>query len=174
MLGHTAAEEPIARAVAFLRAQQCVGGAANGAWWGRWVVNYLAATAWALRGLAAVGADREAAWVRSAIAFLIEHQNADGGWGEDVASYRDEGLAGIGSSTAGLTGLVMSALVAIGERGSRSVAAAVEYLVREQTPEGTWSNGTLLHALVPPDLFYVLPGAPEQLALEGLAGALPP
>ena len=169
--GHTAAEEPIARAIAFLRAQQCE----SGAWWGRWVVNYLAATAWALRGLAAVGVDHDAPWVRAAIAFILEHQNADGGWGEEVASYRDPRLAGIGATTAGLTGLVLSSLVDAGQARSPAASRATEYLVSRQAADGTWPNGSLLHALVPPDLFYLLPGAPEQLALEALgriAGAL--
>src|SRR4029079_2805599 len=49
--GSTVAERDVARAVEFLQALQDT----NGGWWGRWTINYLAATAWVLRGLAAVG-----------------------------------------------------------------------------------------------------------------------
>ena len=36
---------------------------------------------------------------RRAVAFLAEHQNADGGWGEDIASYADPAWIGRGEST---------------------------------------------------------------------------
>ena len=155
----------VARALQFLREQQCM----NGSWWGRWVVNYLAATSWVLRGVAAVGVSPREPWVRRAIDFIRDHQRQDGGWGEDVASYRDPMAAGEAKqSTAGLTGLVLSALVEIGEGSSPQAARAAAYLQRTQSPDGSWPNGDLLHVLVPPTLFYVLPGAELQLPLEGL------
>jgi squalene cyclase len=155
----------VARAVQFLREQQCL----NGAFWGRWVVNYLASTAWVLRGAIAVGVPTHEGWIRRAIDFIKSHQRADGGWGEDVNSYRDPMAAGEGSqSTAGLTGLVLSALVEVGESRSYEAARAAAYLQKAQNADGSWPNGNLVHALVPPTLFYTLPGAELQLPLEGL------
>ncbi|HEY0712378.1 MAG TPA: oxygenase MpaB family protein, partial [Polyangia bacterium] len=155
----------VARAVQFLREQQCL----SGAFWGRWVVNYLAATAWVLRGVVAVGVPAHEGWIRRAVDFIKSHQRADGGWGEDVKSYRDPLAAGEGSqSTPGLTGLVLSALVEVGEARSYEAARAAAYLQTSQTADGSWPNGDLVHALVPPTLFYTLPGAELQLPLEGL------
>jgi squalene cyclase len=155
----------IEQALRFLREQQCM----NGSWWGRWVVNYLAATSWVLRGVAAVGVSPREPWVRRAIDFIRDHQREDGGWGEDVESYRDPMSAGEGkSSTAGLTGLVLSALVESGEASSPQAARAAAYLQHSQRQDGSWPNGDLLHVLVPPTLYYILPGAELQLPLEGL------
>ncbi len=153
------------RAVKFIKDQQCL----NGSWWGRWVVNYLAATAWVLRGLHAVGVSSREPFIRRAIDFIRDHQRADGGWGESAASYRDPLSAGEGTqSTPGLTGLILSALVESNEAGSDMAIKAAAYLQKAQRPDGTWANGDLLHALVPPTLFYILPGAEQQLPLEGL------
>jgi hypothetical protein len=163
--GLRAGDPAVEQALRFLREQQCM----NGSWWGRWVVNYLAATSWVLRGVAAVGVSPREPWVRRAIDFIRDHQREDGGWGEDVESYRDPMSAGEGkASTPGLTGLVLSALVESGEAGSPQAARAVAYLQGTQREDGSWPNGDLLHVLVPPTLYYVLPGAELQLPLEGL------
>jgi squalene cyclase len=162
-VGYTAAAPEVQRAIAFLRNQQV----ADGSFWGRWVVNYLAGTAWVLRGLAAVDAPLEEDWVRRAVGFLLDHQNPDGGWGEDVASYRDPAQAGRGPSNAGLSGLVVSALLEVNQ-GQRAVDAGAQYLLAEQRSDGSWPNGTLLSTLVPPSLFYTLPGTELQLPLEAL------
>jgi squalene cyclase len=155
----------IEQALRFLRDQQCM----NGSWWGRWVVNYLAATAWVLRGVAAVGVAPREPWVRRAIDFIRDHQREDGGWGESVNTYTDPLSAGEGkASTPGLTGLVLSALVESGESSSPQAARAAAYLQETQRPDGSWPNGDLLHVLIPPTLYYVLPGAELQLPLEGL------
>src|SRR5262249_1654971 len=73
----------VAGAVAFLRAQQC----ASGAWWGKWMPTYLPTTAFVLLGLESVGVDMQAPWVRRAVRWVLDRQNADGGWGEGPDSY---------------------------------------------------------------------------------------
>src|SRR5205814_10541283 len=113
------------------------------------------------------GAPMSAEWIQRAVDYLLHHQNDDGGWGEEVVSYRDPGRSGQGASTPGLTGLVTSALLEADHRGP-ALEDAVAYLLREQRPDGGWPNGTLLYTLVPPSLFYILPGAEVQQPLEAL------
>jgi squalene cyclase len=163
--GSRAGERQVRGALEFLRALQD----SNGGWWGRWTINYLASTAWVLRGLRAVEADLQANWVGQAVRFLLEHQNDDGGWGETARSYRDASSVARGPSTPGLTGLVLSALLEVGVAGEhRAVTGAARYLLERQEPGGGWPDGGELHALLPPDLFYRLPGTPDQLAVEAL------
>ncbi len=172
-LGRTGmrADDPrIGRAIAFLRRQQC----ANGGFWGRWTVNYLAATAYVLSGLAGVGADLSEPWVRRAVDFLEERQNPDGGWGELPDSYRDPARAGIGPSMPPLTGIVITGLIDAGERETRSVRRGIAYLLDEQHDDGTWANADYLCANVPPDTFYVLAEGARHNPTEALGRYLNP
>src|SRR5262249_35260274 len=119
-------------------------------------------------GLAAVGADLHAPWVRRAIDWLLARQNPDGGWGEGPASYRDPSLAGLGPSMPPLTGLVLAGLLDIGEGHTPAVARGVRYLLDQQRPAGDWPNGGYLHTYIPPDSFYHYPEADRFYPLEAL------
>ena len=127
----------VSRAVDFLKEQQ----APNGAWWGRWVVNYLSASAFVLMGLKAVQVDMKQAWVQRAVRWVMSRQNADGGFGEGPESYRSEAQAGIGPTTLPLTALVVQALIDAGEGDSDCVTRAMKLLVNKQRADGTWDNG---------------------------------
>jgi squalene cyclase len=163
-LGYTRTAPEVANALAFLRQQQCE----NGGWWGRWVVNYHPTTACALLAFAAVDADLQSDPVRRAVSFLVEHQNEDGGWGEGAHTYADPSRAGTGPSMPPLTGLVLSALIAVGHGGSEAVRRGVGYLVSTQRSDGTWPNADWLHAYMPPQYFYYLPGETRHYPLEAL------
>jgi len=163
-LGLTTSAPQIAAALEFFAAQQLD----NGAWWGRWMVNYLAATACVLEALAAVGADLKSPMVMRAVAFLKKHQNDDGGWGEGIETYADPRRAGVGPSMPPVAGMVVTALLSVGEGGSDAVARGVDYLVASQRSDGTWSNANWLHAYLPPGSFYYLPGEPRYYTLEAL------
>ncbi|HTX46509.1 MAG TPA: prenyltransferase/squalene oxidase repeat-containing protein, partial [Solirubrobacteraceae bacterium] len=67
------------------------------------------------------------------------HQNEDGGWGEDVRSYRHPEWIGRGASTASQTGWALLALHAAGER-SDSVRRGVDWLIETQLPDGGWDE----------------------------------
>ncbi len=163
-IGYTAEAPEVRRAIVFLRAQQCD----SGGFWGRWTVNYLAATACVLMGLARVRANLSEPWVRRAVAFVVECQNADGGWGEGPDSYRDSAFAGVGPSMPPLTGLVLTGLIDAGEGSSEAVARGVAYLLREQREDGTWPHADWLQANVPPDTFYILAEAARHYPAEAL------
>jgi hypothetical protein len=116
-----------------------------------------------------VGADGQAPWLARGLRFLLDHQNADGGWGETAASYRDLDRIGRGPSTPGLTGLVLSALLDVGLAGDHpAVGAARRFLLASLGDDGTWPGRGELHALLPPRLFYELPETENQLPLEAL------
>jgi squalene-hopene/tetraprenyl-beta-curcumene cyclase len=163
--GLTAASPSVAHAIEFLRAQQFD----HGGFWGRWTVNYLAATACVLQGLARVGADMQEPWIRRAVHFVLERQNGDGGWGELPDSYREPAQAGRGPSMPPLTGLVLTGLIDAGEGAGQAVARGIAYLLAEQRPDGSWPHADWLQANVPPDTFYILAEAAKHYPTEALA-----
>ncbi|HVV82398.1 MAG TPA: prenyltransferase/squalene oxidase repeat-containing protein, partial [Kofleriaceae bacterium] len=158
----------VRRALVFLERQQCP----NGAFWGRWLLNYLAGTSSVLLGLASVRADLDAPWVLAARAWLLSRQNADGSWGEGPASYADPSQAGLGPGSAPLTGLVVTALLAIGLGATRAVDDGVRYLLSRQRADGTWPDDDFLAPVFPPLTFYAHTEAARYFPLEALGRRL--
>lgn len=139
-LGLRRGEPAVERAIAFLLSQQ----EADGAWYGRWGVNYIYGTWLAVTGMARFGnvpgEDRCRPAIGRAIGWLLEHQNADGGWGESPRSYDEPELRGVGESTAAQTAWALLALLA-GGRGAeagRAIERGVGYLLSTQRPDGRW------------------------------------
>jgi squalene-hopene/tetraprenyl-beta-curcumene cyclase len=136
--------ERFPRALAYLLAEQ----EPDGAWFGRWGVNYVYGTSGALAALSQTpgGAHIDAALVRGAL-WLRGVQNEDGGWGETTASYKDPGLRGCGTSTPsqtawGLIGLlaVVERLPALSVQFTPALERGVAQLLREQRTDGTWDE----------------------------------
>ncbi len=131
--GHDPAR--LARGLAWLCAEQ----EADGAWFGRWGVNYIYGTGAAVPALVAAGVDPADPRIRRAVAWLEQHQQADGGWGEDLRSYRDPATRGTGATTASQTAWALLALLAAGETGP-AVERGINWLVEHQRPDGTWDE----------------------------------
>lgn len=111
----------------------------DGSWYGRWGVAYIYGTCFALRGLAASGeSDREAHVLRAG-EWLRSIQNADGGWGESCASY-DNGVFTPAPSTPSQTAWAILGLIAGGDAESLSVRDGIDYLLRTQRQDGSWSE----------------------------------
>jgi squalene-hopene/tetraprenyl-beta-curcumene cyclase len=128
--------EVVDRGIAWLWASQ----EPDGSWFGRWGVNYVYGTGAVIPALIAAGVPADDRRIRRAVAWLDEHQNEDGGWGEDVRSYTDEAWRGRGDSTASQTAWALLALVAAGEHQSRTAERGVAWLLDAQTPDGTWDE----------------------------------
>jgi len=148
--GFTMEDPCVQRARAFLRQDQCP----DGSWFGRWGCNYLYGTWQVLRGLCVIGEDMRQPYVRRAVAWLKNHQNADGGWGESLRSYEDPRVKGRGRSTPSQTAWALMGLLSAGESHCSEIQRGVEYLLRQQNPEGTWEE-TLYTGTGFPRVFYL-------------------
>ncbi len=112
----------------------------NGAWFGRWGVNYVYGTGSVVPALTAAGLPVTHPAIRRAVSWLEGVQNADGGWGEDLRSYPDTGWVGRGVSTASQTAWALMALLAAGERDGQAVERGIRWLARTQNAEGSWDE----------------------------------
>ena len=123
----------------------------SGTWYGRWGCNYIYGSFLALRGLEVVdetgGFERAAHW-------MMEKQNADGGWGELQHSYDDPMLKGVGPSTPSQTAWALIALIATGKAESEAARRGVEFLLRTQRDSGSWFDETWT-ATGFPKVFYL-------------------
>jgi len=112
----------------------------DGSYWGRWGVNYVYGTGAVLPALVAAGVAPGDPRVADGVRWLVEHQNPDGGWGEDLRSYVEPGWAGRGTSTASQTAWALIGLLAAGEHENAATSRGIEWLVHNQTPDGTWDE----------------------------------
>lgn len=141
LLGYgTASDRPadraVRRATRWMEAQQ----EPDGAWFGRWGVNFVYGTGAALPALRAAGADMGEPVGQRAADWLVAHQNPDGGWGESCSSYMDPSAKGRGESTASQTAWALIGLSAVGRDGDDdAVARGVAWLLDRQR-DGTWDE----------------------------------
>jgi len=111
----------------------------DGSWYGRWGVAYVYGTFLALRGLRASGAPEAKAAMERAADWLRAVQNADGGWGESCASYVHDHFVPA-PSTASQTAWAVLGLLAAGKHDTPAFRRGVDYLIANQTEEGTWKE----------------------------------
>jgi len=120
----------------------------DGAWWGRWGVNYIYGTSGALAALGPARPDAgiDRAMVRGAV-WLRSVQNEDGGWGETTETYKRPALRGIGPSTASQTAWALIGLLETAQRlkvlageFEPAIERGVDFLLRTQRPDGNWDE----------------------------------
>jgi squalene-hopene/tetraprenyl-beta-curcumene cyclase len=110
----------------------------DGSWFGRWGANYVYGVGAVVPALAAAGlAEHES--VGRAVGWLERVQNEDGGFGEDLRSYREPDWGGRGASTASQTAWALLALEAAGARGE-PLERAVAWLAETQRADGSWDE----------------------------------
>ena len=135
-IGYDRRKSVIRRAVNHIRRTQ----ERDGSWYGRWGVNYIYGTWQVLRGVRAIGEPMTQDWIMRARDWLESCQNEDGGWGESPASYDDPSLKGCGESTASQTAWAIMGLCACGDLHRKSIVAGIDYLVRTQNRDGSWTE----------------------------------
>ena len=135
-LGYPANDPVVAKGVEYLLKEQ----EKDGPWFGRWGVNYVYGTSAVLPALKAIGWDMQSDGPPRAVAWLKEHQNRDGGWGESCASYVDPEYRGRGPSTPSQTAWALLSLLAADEGGSDAAARGIDYLVDTQRGDGSWDE----------------------------------
>lgn len=117
---------------------------ADGSWFGRWGVNYIYGTSGVLSALAVIAPKVEKNVIEKGINWLVDCQNIDGGWGETCHSYNKIALKGKGYSTASQTAWALIGLLDAGSSiqsfPEDSIQKGIEYLLSQQTNEGTWEE----------------------------------
>ncbi|OCK73356.1 putative Protostadienol synthase A [Lepidopterella palustris CBS 459.81] len=136
------------RSVLYLRRSQFP----EGGWMGSWGVCFSYATGFALQGLACAGwLEQSCPAVSKACAFLLRHQNADGGWGESLESSKAKHyVSEPKGSQIPNTAYVVSGLIAAQCSDHAAIERGVAYIIRTQQPTGDWLPGTLEGIYTPP------------------------
>jgi len=134
--GGTVSSPSVKRGIEFLKRDQTP----EGAWYGRWGVNYVYGTSGVLRAAEALGVSQED-WCQRAASWLRSVQNPDGGWGESCASYDHPSLKGRAESTPSQTAWGLIGLLATRDPAEESATRAVEYLLERQQADGSWKEG---------------------------------
>jgi squalene-hopene/tetraprenyl-beta-curcumene cyclase len=111
----------------------------EGAWYGRWGVNYVYGTSGVLRALTAVHAKADQA-IAKGVKWLQSVQQSDGGFGESCETYDNPALIGRGESTPSQTAWGLLGLLTGLPADHQSVKGAVDYLLRHQNAAGSWDE----------------------------------
>jgi squalene-hopene/tetraprenyl-beta-curcumene cyclase len=126
----------------------------DGSWFGRWGTNYIYGTWSALNAFNAVDWDMTDPRIQKAVAWLKARQRADGGWGEDCATYWKERKGEAKGSTPSQTAWALLGLMAAGEVDSPEVAHGIDYLMTAPRDGGKWEE-ELYNAVGFPRIFYL-------------------
>ncbi len=133
--GWSASHPAVQRGISYLQREQT----ADGAWYGRWGVNYVYGTSGVLRAMEVLGQNKTPECQKAA-EWLRRVQNADGGFGETCASYDDPSLKGKGKSTASQTAWGLIGLLAAAGPDDPAAESAVEWLLEHQNADGSWDE----------------------------------
>ena len=146
---------------------------ADGSWFGRWGANHVYGTG-ARRARARRrrrGPRRPAAASRRSSGSPAT-RSADGGWGEDLRSYRDAGVDRPRRIDAVADGVGAARPARRSATAAPPSTAASPSSSRTQRPDGTWDEPVVHRHRVPGRLLHQLPPVPAGVPADG-AGARP-
>ena len=144
----------------------------DGSWYGRWGVNYIYGTWQVLRGMRAMNWNMTEPWLLKARAWLESVQHDDGGWGERCNTYDDPVFKGQGPSTASQTAWAVMGLCAFDDPENPALKRGIEYLIRTQNPDGSWTEDETTGTGFPKVFLSEIRHVSQRLAAAG-AGNLP-
>ncbi len=127
-------ERAVNSAIAFLSRRQ----RPEGAWFGRWVVNFAPATGQVIDALIQCGMDRNDPCLTRAAQWLLKVQNPDGGWGESKNSYKHDSFEA-GPSNPIATAFTMKGLIAYYGCDHPAVLGGISWLL-ESREGAAWED----------------------------------
>ena len=149
-LGHDTSHPVVAKGLKYLNETQ----EEDGSWFGRWGTNYIYGTWSVLCALNMLGEAHDAPYIRKAVDWLYSRQNADGGWGEDGATYFEDRKAECKESTPSQTSWAVLALMAVGEVDNPAVKRGIDYIMAAKNEAGKWEEPWFT-AVGFPRIFYL-------------------
>jgi squalene cyclase len=120
----------------------------DGSWEAVWGICFNYGTSFALPGLRAAGLSIDDPRIVRGRKFLLEHQLADGGWGENPDSCIERRPIPSRKGLIESTALAVIALLSSGPKNDSSVIRGLEFLVQHQQPDGDFPPQPI------PGLFY--------------------
>ncbi|MEM9011284.1 MAG: squalene--hopene cyclase [Pseudomonadota bacterium] len=155
----------IRRGIEFIKREQ----EADGSWFGRWGANYVYGTWSALVALNGAGEDMNQPYIRRAVAWLKARQRPDGGWGEGLESYAEDGKGFARESTASQTAWAMLGLMSAGEVDDETVARGATYLASAEREGVRWHEAHWTGTGFPKVFYLKYHGYPAFFPLWALA-----
>ena len=149
-LGHDTSHPVVAKGLKYLKETQ----EEDGSWFGRWGTNYIYGTWSVLCALNMLGEAHDAPYIRKSVDWLLSRQNADGGWGEDGATYFEDRKAECKESTPSQTSWAVLALMAVGEVDNPAVKRGIDYIMAAKNEAGKWEEPWFT-AVGFPRIFYL-------------------
>jgi len=110
----------------------------DGSWQGSWGVCFTYGTWFAVSGLRAAGTPCDAPEIAKACGFLLQRQNADGGWGEHRSSCVEGRYVRDERSRVAQTAWALMTLVRSGLADTAAARRAAAFLAGAQRPDGDW------------------------------------
>lgn len=118
----------------------------DGSWYGSWACCFCYGCWFGIEGLMASGEKPSSSLaIKRCVNYLLKHQRANGGWGEDFTScydkaYAEEGMSQYGDGGSGVVNTAWALLaLAAAECGDLiAIRRGVQYLMRKQLPSGDW------------------------------------
>ena len=112
--------------------------------------------------------DMNQPWLLKARDWLESVQHEDGGWGERCNTYDDPVFKGRGPSTASQTAWAVMGLCAFDDPDNPALKRGIEYLIRTQNPDGSWTeHGNHRHRF-PEGVLFEIRHLPQRLAAAGV------
>ena len=144
----------------------------DGAWYGRWGVNYIYGTWQVLRGLACIGEDMTRPTSAAPWAGCSRTRTATAAGARASPATRIPSQAGVGASTPSQTAWAVMGLVAAGEERSTAVRNGVRHLLERQDADGTWARDGVDGHRLSQGLLSPVPPLPAHVPADG-AGPVP-